>query len=138
METPKNQGGGDKLNEFTVNPAFLLQDMPVDFFDFQFIMNANWTLKETRFNDQVLDPAIWSSLFIIKEKYFKKIKQHKMDKKKIESHKEEKQRMIDAWKQKEHNYQGHIRYTEKACGEQKRLLLAIGMIAHNTKKSQEI
>jgi hypothetical protein len=41
METPKNQGGGDELNEFTVNPTFLLQDMPVDFFDFQFIMNAD-------------------------------------------------------------------------------------------------
>lgn len=40
MENTKNQGGGENLN-FTLNPAFLLQDMSIDFFDFQFIMNAN-------------------------------------------------------------------------------------------------
>ena len=123
---------------FTVNPAFLLQDMPVEFFDFTFIMNADGTLKETKFKEQVLDPAIGSSLFLVKEKYFKKIKQHKFDKKKIESHNAEKQRMVEAWKHKEHNYIWHIKYCEKACGEQKRLLLAIGMIAHNTKKASEV
>lgn len=136
MENIKNQGGGENLN-FTLNPAFLLQDMSIDFFDFQFIMNANWTVKETRFKNQIIDPEIWAWLFLIKEKYFKKVKQHKLDRKKIESHKAEKERMINARKQKEHNYQWHIKFCERACGEQKRLLLAIWMIAHNQKRMNE-
>jgi len=134
METPKNQGGGETLQTFTVNPAFLLQDMPIDFFDFQFIMNADWTLKETKFKDQILEPAIWSSLFLIKEKYFKKVKQHKIDKKKIESHKQEKENMLNAWKIQKEHYQWHIRYQEKALWEKNRLLKAIWLIAHNVEK----
>lgn len=94
-------------------------------------------VKETRFKNQIIDPEIWAWLFLIKEKYFKKVKQHKLDRKKIESHKAEKERMINARKQKEHNYQWHIKFCERACGEQKRLLLAIWMIAHNQKRMNE-
>lgn len=119
---------------FTVNPAFLLQDMPVDFFDFQFIMNADGTLKETKFNDQILEPAIWQSLFLVREKYMRKVKQHKFDKKKIEAHKEEKEKMLNAWRVQKEHYQWHIRYQEKALWEKNRLLKAIWLIAHNVEK----
>ena len=134
METSKNQGGGDNLPVFTVNPSFLLQDMPVDFFDFQFIMNADGTLKETKFNDQILEPAIWQSLFLVREKYMRKVKQHKFDKKKIEAHKEEKEKMLNAWRVQKEHYQWHIRYQEKALWEKNRLLKAIWLIAHNVEK----
>lgn len=133
-EQENTLGGGN----FTVNPKFLLQDISIDFFDFQFIMNADWTMKECRHWETVLEPAIGSSLFLVKEKYFKKIKQHKMDKKKLEAHKEEKARMLEAWKNKEHHYQWHIRYCEKACGDKSRLLKAIWMIAHNVEKVNDL
>lgn len=133
MENQQNQGGG-VINTFTVNPAFLNEEMNVDFFDFQFILNANGTLKEVKFNDQILEPAIWQSLFLVREKYMKKVKQHKFDKKKIESHKQEKENMLNAWKVQKEHYQWHIRYQEKALWEKNRLLKAIWLIAHNVEK----
>lgn len=133
MENQQNQGGG-VINSFTVNPAFLNEEMNVDFFDFQFVLNANGTLKETKFNDQILEPAIWQSLFLVREKYMKKVKQHKIDKKKIESHKQEKENMLNAWKVQKEHYQWHIRYQEKALWEKNRLLKAIWLIAHNVEK----
>ncbi len=133
MENQQNQGGG-VINTFTVNPAFLNEEMNVDFFDFQFVLNANGTLKEAKFNDQILEPAIWQSLFLVREKYMKKVKQHKLDKKKIESHKQEKENMLNAWKVQKEHYQWHIRYQEKALWEKNRLLKAIWLIAHNVEK----
>lgn len=133
MENQQNQGGG-VINTFTVNPAFLNEEMNVDFFDFQFILNANGTLKEVKFNDQILEPAIWQSLFLVREKYMKKVKQHKLDKKKLESHKEEKENMLNAWRVQKEHYQWHIRYQEKALWEKNRLLKAIWLIAHNVEK----
>ena len=133
MENQQNQGGG-VINTFNVNPTFLNEEMSVDFFDFQFVLNANGTLKETKFNDQILEPAIWQSLFLVREKYMKKVKQHKFDKKKIEAHKQEKENMLNAWKVQKEHYQWHIRYQEKALWEKNRLLKAIWLIAHNVEK----
>lgn len=128
----KSRGG--VINTFTVNPAFLNEEINVDFFDFQFVLNANGTLREVKFNDQILEPAIWQSLFLVREKYMKKVKQHKIDKKKIESHKQEKENMLNAWKVQKEHYQWHIRYQEKALWEKNRLLKAIWLIAHNVEK----
>lgn len=125
MTNTENQGGGDNLQTFTVNPAFLLQDMQIDFFDFQFIMNADWTLKETKFKDQILEPAIWSSLFLIKEKYFKKVKQHKIDKKKLENHRE-----VEEIRAKNRDHlQEHIRRSEAKLSEYKNVILAFWKLA---------
>jgi len=44
-------------------------------------------------------------LFLVREKYMKKVKQHKFDKKKLESHKEEKEKMLNAWKVQKEHYQ---------------------------------
>ena len=124
-QTHKIKGGGDNLQTFTVNPAFLLQDMQIDFFDFQFIMNADWTLKETKFKDQILEPAIWSSLFLIKEKYFKKVKQHKIDKKKLENHRE-----VEEIRAKNRDHlQEHIRRSEAKLSEYKNVILAFWKLA---------
>ena len=126
--------GGDNLPVFTVNPAFLNQEINADFFDFQFVLNADWSMKECKYWDQILEPAIWQSLFLVREKYMRKVKQHKFDKKKIEAHKEEKEKMLNAWKVQKEHYQWHIRYQEKALWEKNRLLKAIWLIAHNVEK----
>lgn len=112
-------------------------EQKVDFFDFKFILNADGTLKETWFKEQILEPAIWQSLFFVREKYMRKVKQHKLDKKKIESHKEEKEKMLNAWRVQKEHYQWHIRYQEKALWEKNRLLKAIWLIAHNVEVLQQ-
>ncbi len=106
----------------------------IDFFDFQFIIDEDWTLKETRFNNLLISKELWNSLFFVHEKYMKKVKQHKFDKKKIEAHKEEKEKMLNAWRVQKEHYQWHIRYQEKALWEKNRLLKAIWLIAHNVEK----
>lgn len=32
-----------------LTPEYILQDMPIDFFDFQFTMNADGTMKECKY-----------------------------------------------------------------------------------------
>lgn len=120
-EQENTVGGGN----FTLNPSFLLQDITVDFFDFQFVMNQDWTLKECKHWNTVLEPAIWSSLFLVKEKYFKKVKQHKLDKKKLENHKEVEQVRV---KNKDH-LQDHIRKSEAKLSEYKNVILAFWKLA---------
>lgn len=108
-----------------LTPEYLLQDMTVDFFDFQFTMNADGTMKECKFNNEVLDPAIWSSLFLIREKYMKKVHQHKEDKKKLETHKE----IQEVWSKNRDHLQEHIRRSEAKLSEYKNVILAFGKLA---------
>lgn len=109
----------------SLTPEYLLQDMTVDFFDFQFTMNADGTMKECKFNNEVLEPAIWSSLFLIREKYMKKVKQHKEDKKKLETHKE----IQETWSKNRDHLQEHIRKSEAKLSEYKNVILAFGKLA---------
>ena len=37
-----------------LTPEYILQDMPIDFFDFQFTMNADGSMKECKYWEQVL------------------------------------------------------------------------------------
>ena len=117
---------------FTTDPVFMnqiLQDLEIDFFDFQFVMNADWTLKETKFQDKVLDTAIWSSLFLIKEKYFEKVKKNKERKKMFEKKQknfiEQQQARI---KNRDH-LQEHIRRSEAKLSEYKNVILAFWKLA---------
>lgn len=110
---------------FTVNPAFLNQEMKADFFDFQFVMNADWTLKEAKHNDTILDPAIWQSLFLIREKYFRKVKQHKTDKKKLATLESQKQARV----YNKDRLQEHIRKSESKLAEYKNTILAFWKLA---------
>lgn len=128
MET-KNLGGGDNLNTFTVNPGFLLQDMTIDFFDFQFVINADWTMKECKLWETILEPAIWSSLFLIKEKYFDKVKKMKQRKKIFEEkQKNYLEQQQSRAKSKDH-LQEHIRKSEAKLSEYKNVILAFWKIA---------
>lgn len=108
-----------------LTPADILQDMPVDFFDFQFIMNSDGSMKECKFNWQVLDPAIWSSLFVIREKYMRKNRQHKIDKKKLSNQQAER----ESWAKCRDHLQEHIRRSEQKLSEYKNVILAFWKLA---------
>ena len=73
--------------------------LQIDFFDFTFIMNADWTMKECQFLWKKVDELLALSLWTIREKYMKKTRQHKEDKKKLTNQQAER----EAWsKSKDH------------------------------------
>ena len=108
-----------------LTPGYILQDMPIDFFDFQFTMNADGSMKECKYWDQILEPAIWQSLFLIREKYMKKVKQHKEDKKKLTNQQAEREARAYT---KDH-LQEHIRKSEAKLSEYKNVILAFWKLA---------
>ena len=108
-----------------LTPGYILQDMPIDFFDFQFTMNADGIMKECKYWEQVLEPAIWQSLFLIREKYMKKIRQHKEDKKKLTNQQAER----EAWSKSKDHLQEHIRKSEAKLSEYKNVILAFWKLA---------
>lgn len=108
-----------------LTPEYILQDMPIDFFDFQFTMNADGSMKECKYWEQVLDPCIWQSLFLIREKYMKKVRQHKEDKKKLTNQQAEREARA---KNKDH-LQEHIRRSETKLAEYKNVILAFWKLA---------
>lgn len=108
-----------------LTPEYILQDMPIDFFDFQFIMNADGSMKECKYWGQTLDPCIWQSLFLVREKYLKKVRQHKEDKKKLEEHKQ----IQEVWSKNRDHLQEHIRRSETKLAEYKNVILAFWKLA---------
>ena len=108
-----------------LTPEYILQDMPIDFFDFQFTMNADGSMKECKLWEQVLEPAIWQSLFLIREKYMKKVRQHKEDKKKLTNQQAER----EAWAKSKDHLQEHIRKSEAKLSEYKNVILAFWKLA---------
>ena len=108
-----------------LTPGYILQDMPIDFFDFTFILNADGSMKECKYWEQVLDPCIWKSLFLIREKYMKKTRQHKEDKKKLTNQQAER----EAWAKNKDHLQEHIRKSEAKLSEYKNVILAFWKLA---------
>ena len=108
-----------------LTPEYILQDMPIDFFDFQFTMNADGSMKECKYWEQVLDPCIWQSLFLIREKYMKKVQQHKEDKKKLANQQAER----EAWSKRKDHLQEHIQKSEAKLSEYKNVILAFWKLA---------
>lgn len=73
MTNTQNQGG-DNLEVFTVNPAFLNEiwnEKECNLFDFHFDLNDDGTLKQTSYKWQILDPNIWAWIFLIRHEYIK-------------------------------------------------------------------
>ena len=108
----------------------------LDFFNFQFDVLAGQVIKTTM-DGQVIDNAIWSGLFLIKQKYDDKNEKMKRRKKMFEEKQKHYMEAMEKRKEHEKKLLWHIAYTEKACGEKQRLLNAIGMIAHSVKKINE-
>ena len=112
-----------------LTPDYILQDMPVDFFDFQFVINADWTLKECKFNWEVLDPAIWSSLFVIREKYLNKSERLKKRTKIFEKKQKSYAEQQEARAKGRDHLQEHIRKSEAKLSEYKNVILAFWKLA---------
>ena len=120
------------VETFQTDPLFMsqiLQDMSIDFFDFQFIMTADGTMKECRFQDQVLDPAIWSSLFLIREKYLDKVKKNRERKKIFEEKQKNYMQDQEAWIKHKAHLQEHIQKSEAKLSEYKNVILAFWKLA---------
>lgn len=112
-----------------LTPEYILQDMPIDFFDFQFTMNADGSMKECKFNWEVIDPAIWSSLFIIREKYMDKVNKMKERKKMFEEKQKNYSEQQEARAKNRDHLQEHIRKSEAKLSEYKNVILAFWKLA---------
>lgn len=112
-----------------LTPEYILQDMPIDFFDFQFTMNADGSMKECKFNWEVIDPAIWSSLFIIREKYMDKVNKMKERKKMFEEKQKNYMEHQEVWIKSKDHLQEHIRKSEAKLSEYKNVILAFWKLA---------
>lgn len=112
-----------------LTPEYILQDMPIDFFDFQFTMNADGSMKECKFNWEVIDPAIWSSLFIIREKYMDKVNKMKERKKMFEEKQKNYMEHQEARAKNRDHLQEHIRKSEAKLSEYKNVILAFWKLA---------
>ena len=108
---------------------YIPQDIQTEFFDFTFVMNADWTMKECRFNNEVLDPAIWSSLFLIREKYLDKVKKNKERKKIFEEKQKNYMQDQEAWIKHKAHLQEHIQKSEAKLSEYKNVILAFWKLA---------
>lgn len=117
---------------FTVDPLFMkqiLQDTEADFFDFTFVFNADWTMKECKFKDEVLDPAIWQSLFQVREKYIDKSNRLKKRTKIFEEKQKNYLQQQEARAKGRDHLQEHIRKSEAKLSEYKNVILAFWKLA---------
>ena len=112
-----------------LTPEYILQDMPIDFFDFQFTMNADGSMKECKYWEQVLEPAIWSSLFVIREKYLDKVKKNRERKKIFEEKQKNYMQDQEAWIKHKAHLQEHIQKSEAKLSEYKNVILAFWKLA---------
>ena len=112
-----------------LTPEYILQDMPIDFFDFQFTMNADGSMKECKLWDQILEPAIWQALWIVRDKYMDKAnrlrKRTKIFNEKQKNYSEQQEARA---KNKDH-LQEHIRKSETKLSEYKNVILAFWKLA---------
>ena len=105
----------------------------LDFFNFQFEVMDGQLLKTTMNwwggGEQVLDPCIGASLFIVKQKYDDKNekykKRHKMFDKKQKKYCED----LEARIKERRHYQEHIKRAESKLCEYKNTILAFGKLA---------
>lgn len=106
-----------------------MEEQIIDFFDLQFTMNADGSMKECKFQDQVLEPAIWSSLFLIREKYLDKVKKNRERKKIFEEKQKNYMQDQEAWIKHKAHLQEHIQKSEAKLSEYKNVILAFGKLA---------
>lgn len=99
-----------------------------DFFNFKFEILGGQVIKCTM-DDQVLDTAIWSSLFLIKQKYDEKNEKMKKRKKMFDEH--QRHYMEDLAKRIDHKERmtKHIQKAESKLTEYKNTILAFGKLA---------
>ena len=77
-------------------------------------------MRECQFLGKPVDELLALSLRTIREKYIKKVRQHKVDKKKLENQQKER----DARAESKDHLQDHIRKSEAKLSEYKNVILA--------------
>lgn len=108
--------------------TYMIDDLypRADFFDFTFILNADGaTMKRCEFWGAVIGEELATALRTIREKYMKKVEQHKIDKKKLANQQKER----DAWAESKDHLQEHIRRSEAKLSEYKNVILAFWKLA---------
>lgn len=105
----------------------------LDFFDFQFEVMDGQLLKTTMNwqggEKQVLDPCIWASLFIVKQKYDEKNEKFKKRKKMFDRKQSKYCEDLEARIKERKHYQEHIKRAETKLCEYKNTILAFGKLA---------
>lgn len=104
----------------------------LDFFDFQFEVMDGQLLKTTLQQGgekQVLDPCIWASLFIVKQKYDDKNEKFKKRKKMFDKKQSKYCEDLEKWRKDKEHYQEHIKKAETKLVEYKNTILAFGKLA---------
>ena len=112
-----------------LTPEYILQDMPIDFFDFQFTMNADGTMKECKLWDQILEPAIWQALWIVRDKYMDKAKRLRKRTKIFNEKQKNYSEQQEARAKNRDHLQEHIRKSEAKLSEYKNVILAFWKLA---------
>lgn len=112
-----------------LTPEYILQDMPIDFFDFQFIMNADGSMKECKLWDQILEPVIWQALWIVRDKYMDKSNRLKKRTKIFNEKQKNYSEQQEARAKGRDHLQEHIRKSEAKLSEYKNVILAFWKLA---------
>ena len=112
-----------------LTPEYILQDMPIDFFDFQFTMNADGTMKECKYWDQILEPDIWQALWIVRDKYMDKANRLKKRTKIFDEKQKNYSEQQEARAKNKDHLQEHIRKSEAKLSEYKNVILAFWKLA---------
>lgn len=98
------------------------------FFDFEFTILA-WQLIKTTRGGEIIDPKIWESLYIIKQKYDKKNTTLKLRTKTFENKQKKYCEDLEKWRKDKEHLQEHIRRAESKLCEYKNTILAFGKLA---------
>ena len=98
------------------------------FFDFEFTILA-WQLIKTTRGGEIIDPKIWESLYIIKQKYDKKNTTLKLRTKTFENKQKKYCEDLEARSKERKHYQEHIKRAETKLCEYKNTILAFGKLA---------
>lgn len=98
------------------------------FFDFEFTLLA-WQLVKTTRGGEIIDPKIWESLYIVKQKYDKKNTTLKLRTKTFENKQKKYCEDLEKWRKDKEHYQEHIKRAETKLCEYKNTILAFGKLA---------
>ena len=107
----------------------VLQDMPIDFFDFTFIFNADGSMKECQLLWKHLDELLAISLRDVREKYMDKANRLKKRTKMFEEKQKNYMEHQEAWIKNRDHLQEHIRKSEAKLSEYKNVILAFWKLA---------
>lgn len=139
MQTSENQGGGETLDVFYTNPAFLDAKNQCDLFDFHFDLNEDGTLQKAYYKDQVLDPNVGAGIFLVRHEYIKQKRKAESEygkKIKAVEKKEEYKEMLQNQSKKQKEHRKQIDYKDRTLLLYRRILENL-VLTENDKNEQK-